>query len=172
MHDTIMFLNSIIAVGQFMKNIVLVDPEFITAYKKTGLCSQSDVDSVHINEDGTFFHERTQQAWLMWQESKKNLVLIPLEELEDCYDMAKSHIQSTCASFDEEGSLISSINRISGAIESGKKIALSSVPKESLQFCADKTMQYMNDQIKAWGDNPELKAIYLSHINALGGGDE
>lgn len=160
---------------EFKINEFSKDPEliaFIAAYKKTGLCSQSDVDIVHINEDGTFFHERTQQAWLMWQESKKSLVLIPLDELEECYRMAKSHIQSTCTSFDEEGSLISSINRIAGSIESGKKIALSSVPKESLQFCADKTQRYMQEQIAAWGNNPELESTYKKHIQALGGGDE
>ena len=41
------------------------------------------------------------------------------------------------------------------------------VPLASAKFCADKTISYMNQQISDFGDNKELKEVYLNHARAL-----
>lgn len=41
------------------------------------------------------------------------------------------------------------------------------VPKASAQFCAEKTIDHVHDQIIEFGENPEFEAEWKSHARIL-----
>lgn len=41
------------------------------------------------------------------------------------------------------------------------------VPKESAQFCAEKTIDHVHDNIREFGENAELEADWKAHAHAL-----
>ncbi|HCQ9943842.1 TPA: hypothetical protein OXK50_003876, partial [Acinetobacter baumannii] len=41
------------------------------------------------------------------------------------------------------------------------------VPKESAQFCAEKTIDHVHDNIREFGENAELEAEWKAHAHAL-----
>ncbi|MRA45294.1 hypothetical protein [Acinetobacter pittii] len=41
------------------------------------------------------------------------------------------------------------------------------VPRQSAQFCAEKTIDHVHDNIREFGENPELESEWKAHAHAL-----
>lgn len=41
------------------------------------------------------------------------------------------------------------------------------VPKDSAQFCAEKTIDHVHDNIREFGENPELELEWRNHAEIL-----